>query len=65
MMDPKVIKQAMEYREMIDALMGDHVFADIVLVNGNVINTITREVYQQDIAIKRAITSTPHPKRWF
>lgn len=52
MMDPKIIKQAMEYRQMIDVLMGDKEFADIVLTNGNVINTITREIYRQDVAIK-------------
>ena len=33
MMDPKLIKQAMEYRQMIDALMGDFEFADVVLLN--------------------------------
>jgi len=37
---------------MIDALMGENDFADIVLVNGSVINTITREVYKSDLAIK-------------
>lgn len=52
MMDPKIIKQAMEYRQMIDALMGDFEFADIVLKNGNVVNVITREVYKSDLAIK-------------
>lgn len=52
MMDPKIIKQAMERRYMIDALMGDREFADVVLLNGNVINTITREVYKKDVAIK-------------
>ncbi|OYT15344.1 MAG: adenosine deaminase, partial [Bacteroidetes bacterium 4572_77] len=42
----------MEYRKMIDALMGDSEYADIVLINGNIINTITREVYKEDLAIK-------------
>ncbi len=51
-MDPSIIKKAMEYRQMIDALMGENDFADIVLVNGSVINTITREVYKSDLAIK-------------
>jgi len=37
---------------MIDVLMGDNDFADIVLHNGNVINVLTREVYQADVAIK-------------
>lgn len=52
MMDPKLIKQAMEYRQMIDALMGDFEFADVVLLNGNVVNVITREIYKSDLAIK-------------
>lgn len=52
MMDPKIIKQALEYRNMIDVLMGDNHFADIVLANGNIINTITREIYKEDLAIK-------------
>lgn len=51
-MEPSIIKKAMEYRQLIDVLMGDHEFADIVLHNGNVINVLTREVYQADVAIK-------------
>ncbi|BEP27956.1 adenine deaminase [Helicovermis profundi] len=51
-MDPNIIKKAMEYRRMIDVLMGDNEFADVVLINGNVINTITRESYREDVAIK-------------
>ena len=51
-MDTSIIKKAMEYRKMIDALMGDSEYADIVLINGNIINTITREVYKEDLAIK-------------
>ncbi len=43
---------AMEYRNLIDVLMGDKDFADIVLYNGKVVNVITREVYTADIAIK-------------
>ncbi|WIV12554.1 adenine deaminase C-terminal domain-containing protein [Proteiniborus sp. MB09-C3] len=52
MLKPQDIKQAMEYRELIDVLMSDKHFADIVLYNGNVINVMTREVYTADIAIK-------------
>ncbi|AFS79869.1 adenine deaminase Ade [Gottschalkia acidurici 9a] len=52
MLKPENIKQAMEYRELIDVLMADDRFADVVLYNGNVINVITREVYTADIAIK-------------
>jgi adenine deaminase len=43
---------AMEYRNLIDVLMGDKDFADIVLYNGKVVNVITREIYTADIAIK-------------
>ncbi|MDF2547377.1 MAG: ade [Anaerosolibacter sp.] len=46
------IKKAIEYRELIDVLMGDKVFADIVLRGGNVINVLTRESYMGDVAIK-------------
>ncbi|WP_243141250.1 adenine deaminase [Alkaliphilus pronyensis] len=52
MLDAKKIKQAMEYRELIDVLMSDKHFADIVLYQGNVINVLTREIYKADIAIK-------------
>lgn len=52
MMDPKLIKKAIENRQMIDVLMGDHVFADVVLTGGQIINVITREIYKEDLAIK-------------
>lgn len=52
MIDSQNIKRAMEYRQMVDILMGDKEFADLVLLNGNVINVITREIYKADIAIK-------------
>ncbi|MTI70395.1 MAG: adenine deaminase [Firmicutes bacterium] len=42
----------MEYRELIDVLMSDKDYADVVLYGGNVINVLTREVYTADIAIK-------------
>ena len=42
----------MEYRNLIDVLMGDKDYADIVLYNGQVINVITREIYTADVAIK-------------
>jgi len=51
-LDPKYIKMAMEYRNLIDVLMGDKDYADIVLYNGKIINVITREIYNGDIAIK-------------
>ncbi len=52
MLKPEHIKQAMEYRELIDVLMADDRFADVVLYNGNVINVISKEIYTADIAIK-------------
>lgn len=52
MSDAKYLKKAIEYRKLIDVLMGDRVFADTVLINGSVINVITREIYKADIAIK-------------
>lgn len=52
MSDAFVIKQAIEYRGLIDVLMSENHFADIVLYQGNVINVLTRELYQGDIAIK-------------
>ncbi len=51
-METKFLKMGMEYRNIIDILMGDKEFADIVLHNGQVVNVITREVYKADIAIK-------------
>lgn len=51
-MDSKYTKMAMEYRNLIDVLMGDKDYADIVLHNGKIINVITREIYEGDIAIK-------------
>ncbi|HSQ33867.1 MAG TPA: adenine deaminase, partial [Peptostreptococcaceae bacterium] len=52
MLNVKSIKQAMEYRELIDVLMSGKDFADVVLYGGNVINVITKEIYTADIAIK-------------
>lgn len=51
-METKYLKMGMEYRQMIDILIGDKDFADIVLYNGQVVNVITREIYKADIAIK-------------
>ncbi|MGL5756664.1 MAG: adenine deaminase [Paraclostridium sp.] len=48
----KYIKQAMEYKELIDTLMSDKHHADLVLYGGNIINVLTREIYTGDIAIK-------------
>ncbi|MDK2917695.1 MAG: adenine deaminase [Candidatus Petromonas sp.] len=51
-MNPHVIKKAMEYRQLIDVLMSDKDFADIVLYGGNIINVLTKEIYKSDVAIK-------------
>lgn len=48
----KYIKQAMEYKELIDTLMSDKHHADLVLYGGNIINVLTREIYTGDIAVK-------------
>lgn len=52
MSDTKYLKKAIEYRKLIDVLMGDKIFADTVLIKGSVVNVITREIYKADIAIK-------------
>lgn len=49
---PENVKQAVEYRQIIDVLMADDRYADLVLYGGNVVNVITREVYTADIAVK-------------
>lgn len=46
------IKRAVEYRELIDVLMSDRNYADLVLYQGNIVNVLTREIYQADLAIK-------------
>lgn len=51
-MDAKWIKQAMEYRQLVDVLMSDRDHADIVLYGGQVVNVLTAEIYQADVAIK-------------
>lgn len=52
MINPQLFKRAIENRQMIDALMGETVFADVVLIGGQIINVITSEIYVQDLAIK-------------
>ncbi|AFS77972.1 adenine deaminase Ade [Gottschalkia acidurici 9a] len=52
MLNAKALKKTVDYREMIDVLMSDKVFADKVLNNGNVVNVLTRKTYKADIAIK-------------
>jgi adenine deaminase len=45
-------KQALEQRRMIDVLLGGHLYADLVLTGGKVINVVTREIYAADVAVK-------------
>lgn len=52
MLNMKSLKESIEYRKMIDVLMGDKDHADMVLYHGNVINVITKEIYVADVAIK-------------
>lgn len=52
MKNTSVVKEAIEYRGLIDTLLSRLEHADIVLSQGNVINVLTREVYVADIAIK-------------
>lgn len=51
-MDTSLEKRNLRYRSMIDVLMGQKTSADIVLQGGLLINVITREIYQADLAIK-------------
>ncbi|MCA1029856.1 adenine deaminase [Bacillus timonensis] len=51
-MDAKGIKEAIQWRKLIDTLLDDKQFADVVLTGGYFINVITREIYVADVAIK-------------
>lgn len=52
MINAETLKKTVDYREMVDVLMGDKVFADKVLKGGTVVNVITRKKYKADVAIK-------------
>lgn len=51
-MDALNIKQAIQYRNLIDVLLTPSLFADLVLKSGYFINVITREIYEADVAVK-------------
>lgn len=51
-MEAKQIKQAIQWRQLIDTLIDPNGYADLVLQGGYVINVITREIYEADVAIK-------------
>ncbi|MFT9845988.1 adenine deaminase [Aneurinibacillus sp. REN35] len=48
----KTLKQVMQWRQLIDTLLDENQYADIVLRNGYFVNVITREIYNADVAIK-------------
>ncbi|WP_096435166.1 adenine deaminase [Alteribacter populi] len=51
-MDALNIKEALQWRKLIDTLLDKNQFADLVLQGGCFINVITRELYEADIAVK-------------
>ncbi len=51
-MEPTRLKEALEYRRLIDTLLDRGSYADLVLSGGFIINVITREIYQGDVAVK-------------
>ncbi|MBS4189445.1 adenine deaminase [Bacillus sp. FJAT-49705] len=51
-MDALKIKEAIQYRKLIDVLLNPNLYADIVLRGGYFINVVTREIYEADVAIK-------------
>jgi adenine deaminase len=51
-MGTKTLKQAMQWRKLIDTLLDLNQYADIVLKDGYLINVVTREIYVADVAIQ-------------
>src|SRR5699024_6478335 len=45
-MQAENIKEAIQWRKLIDVLLDSNQFADVVLQGGYVINTVTREIYE-------------------
>lgn len=50
-MDTKQLKLVADRLNLVDVLMDKNKYADLVLQNGQVVNVITREIYQADIAV--------------
>ena len=50
-MDVGQYKIGIQQRRMVDVLMNPKLYADLVLKDGWVVNVITREIYQADVAI--------------
>lgn len=46
------MKRTLEYRTMVDVLMSEDRYADLVLAGGTIVNTLTRETYVGDVAVK-------------
>ena len=51
-MGTQILKQVMQWRQLIDTLLDENQYADLVLQGGYIINVITREIYVADVAIK-------------
>lgn len=51
-MDALAIKEAIQWRKLIDTLLDENQFADLVIKDGFFINVITREIYKADVAVK-------------
>ncbi|MDQ0252911.1 adenine deaminase [Evansella vedderi] len=51
-MDAGKIKEAIQWRKLIDTLLDKNQYADLVLQGGYFINVITREIYEADVAVK-------------
>ncbi|MEG0481138.1 MAG: adenine deaminase C-terminal domain-containing protein [Clostridium sp.] len=51
MLTQKSLKLVSDRQYMVDVLMDDKTYADKVLKGGNVVNVITREIYEADIAL--------------
>ncbi|SDI73559.1 adenine deaminase [Natribacillus halophilus] len=51
-MEAEKYKEAIQHRKLIDVLLNHHLHADLVLQGGYIINTVTREIYEADVAIK-------------
>lgn len=51
-MQAENIKTAIQWRKLIDVLLDANQYADLVLKGGYIINTVTREIYEADVAIK-------------
>jgi adenine deaminase len=50
--DASGIKEAIQWRKLVDTLLDSNQYADLVLKDGYFINVVTREIYKADIAVK-------------